>query len=172
MSLHLLNELFESFDTVLDVEWKSSNNIVLGYFSLDNRDYLIELILTDVSEETKNFNTIIECSFKGKEKQQQKYTFIGTKTQNSSHAAKVFGTIINSVQNKIKFSDKTILYFAAKNNDNSFESRKKMYQSLTRILAKRLDLQWAFKSRPEYEVYFLSDKIISDKQIENILQHI
>ena len=166
--MHII-EILESFNSSLQVNWETDNNQLNGYFSVDDRDYKIEIFNTDISFFNADFKNLIECSFKGKNKDRQQYTFFGTKTQSAFHSSQVFGTIINSVKDKINFDDKSILYFTAKNNDGSFESRKKMYQTLSRILSKKNDLQLEIKTTSQYELYLLSKLKISNEDIEKLL---
>jgi hypothetical protein len=167
-----MKDFFESFDSDLPVDWTTSGNSETGFFSLDERNYKIELVHTDIKELNKGFDVLIECSFLGRDgnNPNSSYSYAASATQNATHSATVFGTVMNATRKRIKLNDTTILYFAAKKNDNSFESRRRMYQTLARTLAKRLDVQWAHKVSSDFEIFFLSKKSIPQAEIEQIVE--
>ena len=169
-----LNELFESFNSELPVKWTKNGTVDNGYFSLDDRDYKIEIIHNDINELGTDFEHLIEVSFKGKNKEgsENDYSYQGTKDNNASHAATIFGTVLNSVKKRIDIQESTIVYFSAKKNDGSFESRRKMYRMLSRILSKRFDIQWNLYEHPNFEVYFLSKKALDKELIKNTISMI
>jgi hypothetical protein len=163
--------LLDSLDTKLPVKWEQKNpQLIIGYFSVDERDYKIVLDYYDISELKTEIEKMITCNFEGKNKSQTEYTYYGVKSENLAHSSKVFGTIINSVSDKITLNNNTLLVFSAKDNDNSFLSRKKLYSTLSKKISKKLNIYLNTIEEKTYVAYVFSKKDIPNKLIYDIIK--
>lgn len=171
----LLNEikyiLPEVLNTKQNLSWIQKNNKLLSSFNLDDREYTIIIEYFNISElQIDNIRNVYEVSFTGKDKNsKESFKATGNNIKNG-HNLKVFSIVKNAVQEKIKTLNFDLIFFDAKNIDDYYKSRVSLYQTLTAMLRKKLDLFSFEKQYDNFHIFILSKENIEPEIIDSIIK--
>jgi hypothetical protein len=167
----IMHNLHEAFDYRPKVIWSSVRGSYHTKFEIDERVYTLKMEYTDFTELLGDDKKGYEISFTGKNTASTSAsTFHAPGNNSAKHAIRVFSAVINSVESKLKELDSVdLIYFTAKNNDDSFESRVSLYDRLSSSLSKRLNLELLNKHFPNFELYILSTQHIESEIVDYIV---
>jgi hypothetical protein len=162
----------EALNTRVNLQWKTQGNIFTTSFELDDRIYKIDIEYFDFSEfEIDNIEKVFEVSFNGKNKNQNNssYKATGNNTQ-GGHNLKVFSIVKNSVEDKLKSLDYDIIFFDAKNVDDYYKSCVSLYQKMSSLMKKQLNLNYFNKDYNDFHLFILSKQEIEEDMVNSILK--
>jgi len=153
----------EALNTTANIEWSQNGKVFEASFDLDDRTYEIFIEHYDFGEfDISDIQNVFEVSFTGKDKDSDnKATYKATGFNNKrGHNLKVFSIVKNSVEAKLKTLNYDIIFFDAKRSgaDDHYESRASLYQTLTGLLKKQLNLTSFSKEYPNFYLFILSSE--------------
>lgn len=127
-------ELFEAFDSRVDIKWQGHGSGEYGVFALDDKIYQIDLSKTLVPHlKTKN---AVEVSFHRAAMEKEK-SFSSTNDITAPTA--VYGTVANALTDR--FNKYDAFYFTAEErhskNEDQYEKKARLYRILADRLSKR-----------------------------------
>lgn len=172
----LLNEIKQILPEVLNTRqtltWSKVENKFLAFFDLDNREYTIIIEFFDLSElEIGQIKSCYEISFTGKNKDSNSESSFKATGNNveKGHNLKVFSIVKNAVQEKLKTLKFDILFFVAKNIDDYYSSRVSLYQMMTSMLRKQLNLYSFDKEYSTFHLFVLSKQKIDNDLVDAVI---
>lgn len=162
----ILNLVPEALNTTAELAWRVEGNTIITNFEIDDREYEIYIERHDFSDfNIDDVKTVCEVSFTGKTKGgSATYRSTGNNLKDG-HNLKVFSIVKNGIEAKLKTIEYDVVFFDAKNTgDEVYSSRVKLYQRLTGLFRKQLQV---FAFSKEYSNFYLF--VLAKQQIEEHL---
>lgn len=121
--------IFEIFNTSVDVSWTDIGGHYAGFFNLDDDKFLIS-----IDTFTSHNKIIAELSFS----KNGSMDFSG----DDQPSAKIFGALLNSISNKLNEINPDILCITVQPRFGAVESRKRFYSFLVRRFANKNQVKY------------------------------
>ena len=165
--------LQESLNQRRNLKWKQVDKDYFTNFSIEHRDYILELAYTNFVEFYGSSLPSYEIKFTGKDTDSEKESsYHGTQTNSTKHSLAVMGIIKNGSMEKLETLDWKMLFFTAKKNDKSYEQRVSLYNRMSSLIARENDLGIYKNDYSKFNLYILckEDVKLSKELIDYVIK--